>query len=158
MGLDIRVGVDNEEQVFTGEYVNSELSSEHALSRSFCYLICEADAVGDDEDLLLEQLEKVSGVDLGIFAAMEVSPTPIHEVLTTLGSLIESLTKVGDLPATFAERDESPIDIASYFGDFSINKGDGYIGNNFGHDLRNLKRFLEYARSRGSQMVEFQYG
>jgi hypothetical protein len=45
-----------------------------------------------------------------------------------------------------------------YFSDFKIDKGDSYMGNNFGQDLRNFKRFLEFAKENGRTTVWFQYG
>ena len=45
-----------------------------------------------------------------------------------------------------------------YFSDFLLDKGDGYINNNFGQDLRNFRRFLEHAKRHGSTTVFFQYG
>jgi hypothetical protein len=45
-----------------------------------------------------------------------------------------------------------------YFSEFQIDKGDGYIGNNFGRDLRNFKKFLEYAKEKGTTTVWFDYG
>lgn len=45
-----------------------------------------------------------------------------------------------------------------YFTDFNIDKGDGYMHNNFGQDLRNFKRFLEFAKENGRTTVWFFYG
>jgi len=41
---------------------------------------------------------------------------------------------------------------------YFIDKGDGYLNNNFGQDLRNFKRFVEFAKKRGATTVYFRYG
>ena len=45
-----------------------------------------------------------------------------------------------------------------YFSDFNKDKGEGYIGNNFGQDMRNFKRFIDYAIDRNSETIWFEYG
>lgn len=45
-----------------------------------------------------------------------------------------------------------------YFCDFNQDKGDGYIGNNLGRDLRNLRAMLAYAQLMGIEGVHFEFG
>ncbi|MGH1335865.1 MAG: hypothetical protein ACRBFS_07025 [Aureispira sp.] len=37
---------------------------------------------------------------------------------------------------------------ATYFADFTKDVGKGYIGNNFGQDLRNFQRYLHYVQKK----------
>ena len=79
-------------------------------------------------------------------------------VTDTLNLLIEKLSLVANLPGLLAPTDFDSLDNGEYFGNFNSNPGDGYIGNNFGQDLRNFKRFLQYAQSKGATTVFFVYG
>jgi hypothetical protein len=82
----------------------------------------------------------------------------IDKVLKTINSLIEKLSLIENLPDLLNDHGHDTLDNKNYFADFKVDKGQGYIGNNFGQDLRNFKRFLEYAKSKGSIMVYFNYG
>ena len=82
----------------------------------------------------------------------------IDKVLYTINDLIEKLNTIENLPALLLPTEFDSLGNQEYFADFKIDKGDGYIGNNFGHDLRNFRQFLEYARSRGTKTVWFTYG
>lgn len=64
MGLDISIGVDNENEIFTLEYHSSEpdLSNGHSLSRTFCNLMCR-DAVVEHETEF-DQISRITGVDI----------------------------------------------------------------------------------------------
>jgi len=64
MGLDITIGIDNDDEVFTFEYITGEnsISDDHHLSRTFCNLICR-DAVIDHETEL-NQISRITGVDI----------------------------------------------------------------------------------------------
>jgi hypothetical protein len=57
-----------------------------------------------------------------------------------------------------APTDYDVLDNNNYFSNFNTDKGDGYIGNNFGRDLRNFKQYLEFAREKGATTVFFAYG
>ena len=81
----------------------------------------------------------------------------IDLILQILSALIERLSSVDNLPDLLLETDIDTLNNAAYFSDFTIDKGEGYTGNNFGQDLRNFKRFLEYAKSTGSTTVWFTY-
>ncbi|KGO85008.1 hypothetical protein Q765_18515 [Flavobacterium rivuli WB 3.3-2 = DSM 21788] len=81
----------------------------------------------------------------------------IDLILQILSVLIERLSTIDNLPDLLLETDVDTLNNATYFADFNIDKGEGYIGNNFGQDLRNFKRFLEYAKLHGSNTVWFEY-
>lgn len=82
----------------------------------------------------------------------------INRVEETINSLIDKLSAIDNLPALLNNHGHDTLDYNYYFTDFNIDKGDGYLGNNFGQDLRNFKRFLEYAKGKKAKTVYFQYG
>lgn len=82
----------------------------------------------------------------------------IDKVNSTISQLIEKLSKINNLDEILDDSGQSNIDYGYYFTDFNVDKGEGYIGNNFGQDLRNFKRFLEYAKDKGATTVYFRYG
>ena len=82
----------------------------------------------------------------------------IGTITDTINQLIEKLTPINNLPTLLASPDFDTLNNQEYFAAFTTNKGDGYIGNNFGQDLRNFKSFLNYARSKGATTVYFRYG
>lgn len=82
----------------------------------------------------------------------------IDKVLITIKDLIQKLNAIDDLPSLLLPTDFDSLNNKEYFSDFKIDKGEGYIGNNFGHDLRNFERFLEYSKKRGTTTVWFNYG
>lgn len=82
----------------------------------------------------------------------------IDKVYQTVTQLLDRISKIDNLEKKVHAHGHDTIGIDYYFSDFDTDKGDGYIGNNFGQDLRNFKRFLEYAKSKGSTTVYFNYG
>jgi hypothetical protein len=82
----------------------------------------------------------------------------IDLVLSTINTLIAKLAALPDLSTLLNYNERKAALYEYYFTDFNIDKGDGYIGNNFGQDLRNFKRFLDFAKSRGTTTVYFSYG
>ncbi|WP_207534883.1 hypothetical protein [Desertivirga arenae] len=82
----------------------------------------------------------------------------IDKVLGTIEALISRLGAVDNLKDILLKEAMDPETVSYYFSDFNQDKGKGYIDNNFGHDLRNFKRFLNYAKERGAKTVWFWYG
>jgi hypothetical protein len=82
----------------------------------------------------------------------------IDRVLTIVNDLIEKLSSVDQLQSKISASDFDSLDNDQYFSDFPIDKGDGYIGNNLGQDLRNFQRFLNFAKEKGATTVYFVYG
>jgi hypothetical protein len=72
-------------------------------------------------------------------------------VPNTVRALLDSLARIEDLPSRLYPHRNDRLNPSVYFSDFHLDKGDGYIGNNFGQDLRNLREFLLYAKARGDQ-------
>jgi len=90
--------------------------------------------------------------------AKEKAKGNIDKVINAIDQLIEKLSSINNLPDCLDNYGYDTLDSKNYFSDFNLNKGDGYIGNNFGQDLRNFKSFLDYAKSKGSATVYFVYG
>ncbi len=191
MGLDINIGVNNDNIVFSEDYYNEENGNyeKHSLSREFCNFMCRQHVVEHEPEL--NQIGKITGVDISSLYEMETYPGEdemefllenaeseqekqkiiteaeknkeklsgnIDRVLFTLNTLIEKLNHIENLPKLLIETDFDTLNNAEYFSDFTIDKGQGYIDNNFGQDLRNFKRFLEYAKEMGAETVWFIYG
>ncbi len=79
-------------------------------------------------------------------------------VLATVQQLLERLAHVDNLPSLLNAHGNDILGYEYYFADFLVDKGKGYIGNNFGQDLRNLERFLQFAQSHGATTAWFSYG
>ncbi|MBO9672655.1 MAG: hypothetical protein J7577_04380 [Sphingobacteriaceae bacterium] len=82
----------------------------------------------------------------------------IDLVLETIKTMIEKLSKFCNLSEKLNSHGNDTLDYEYYFTDFDLDKGEGYIGNNFGQDLRNFRKFLEYAKANGANTVWFNYG
>ncbi len=82
----------------------------------------------------------------------------IDIVKQTIDNLIAKLNSIPNLPSLLIPTDFDTLNNQSYFSDFQLDKGKGYIDNNFGQDIRNFSRFLEYAKSKGTSTVWFNYG
>ena len=82
----------------------------------------------------------------------------IEKVLMTINSLIDKLSSMDNLHKLLNDHGHDTLNYEDYFTDFNIDKGQGYIGNNFGQDLRNFKRFLEFAKDKGATTAYFNFG
>lgn len=78
----------------------------------------------------------------------------VHDLIT---KLIDRLSKIENLEGKLDHGDHDTLNSDFYFSNFNSDPGDGYIGNNFGQDLRNFKRFVEYAKTKGTSSVFFHY-
>ncbi|WP_299673513.1 hypothetical protein [uncultured Tenacibaculum sp.] len=82
----------------------------------------------------------------------------INQVKILVKKLIDSLEKIDNLHERLIKTDFDSMNSEYYFSDFNKDKGEGYIRNNFGQDLRNFKRFIDYAIDRNSETIWFEYG
>lgn len=187
MGLDISIGVDNSEVIFDVNYHQNdeENFNKHSLSRTFCNFICRKEVIETEAEL--DQIGKIVGVDISGIYEME-SYTDIEEleeyideedledeiikaesnnaklegninkVLNTINELIAKLNEIENLPKLLLRTEFDTLNNDEYFSSFTVNKGKGYIDNNFGQDLRNFKNFLEYCLERETKTVWFIYG
>lgn len=162
MGISINVVTDNNKAVYSTEFYKNEEAyrSKMRLSRHFAELMARLNvSFGESE---LKQVEKIAAVDLTPLWQMatyrnedeDVPNGNINRVKDTVSHLIEKLNDVDDLQAKIEPYDND-IDFEYYFSNFSTNKISNSIDNNFGQDLRNFKRFLEYALSKGVTKVWF---
>jgi hypothetical protein len=192
MGLDIRINVNNPNEVFNNEYWKNR--NNFTLSRTFCNFISRKDVLYDyDFPPELDQIGNIIGVEISLLYEMENYPDEeweieslkmaesdiernslkvkyqnlkeklngnIDKIQLLVNTLIDKLSKIDNLLELLIDTDYDTFDLGreSYFSDFNIDKGDGYMGNNLGQDLRNFKRFLEYAKSKGTTTVYFNYG
>ncbi len=81
----------------------------------------------------------------------------IDVVLHTIERMHEQLSGISDLHKKLDDHGDDTLGYENYFTDFTIDKGNGSTHNNFGHDLRNFKRFLRFAKSKGATTVWFDY-
>lgn len=190
MGLDISIGTDIDDQLYSGDYYDpkhEDRNRHHSLSRTFCNLMCRQHVVVGEPEL--DQLGRIAQVDITPLYDMETYGSEeelqvylesaeseeerqdilrrtaesrqklkgnIDKVLGTINALIERLSPIEELHLN--HYGSYTLGDKNYFADFTINKGEGYIGNNFGQDLRNFKRFLEFTKERGATTVYFLYG
>jgi hypothetical protein len=82
----------------------------------------------------------------------------IDVIQMTVSSLIEKLSGINNLDKRLNDYGYDTLDYEQYFTDFNIDKSISYTRNNFGQDLRNFKNYLEFAKSKGSTTVWFNYG
>lgn len=191
--MDISIGVDNIDAVYTEDYYEPVFNyfNEHSLSRTFCNFICRSNAVQGEPEL--DQIGRITNIDIAPIHAMETYGSDNGEelafflevaeseeerqkilnearqakaalignidiVIATIDALILKLLTLPNLHNMLNDNGRDTLGYEYYFTDFNLDKGDGYIGNNFGQDLRNFKRFLEYAKTKGTTTVYFMYG
>jgi hypothetical protein len=125
--------------------------------------IYEMENYPDDEGLeffleMAESEEEKQNILKGAEEDKAKLQSNIDLVLLTVAKLIEKLSPIDNLPSLLLPTDFDTLQNEEYFSEFQIDKGDGYIGNNFGQDLRNFQRFLEFAKANGTTTVWFGYG
>ncbi len=183
MGLDISIQTDNPQEVLSPSYFEY-YANQHELSRNFCYLMCRKDVIHHITEL--DQIAKITKVAISPIYEMEIGSDdfdlfPVSEeeiqklrkayqemkskikgnldkVLTTLKQLIHQLNSIDNLPELLLPTPFDSLDNKVYFADFQAENRKSYVYNNFGQDLRNFKRFLEYAQSKEANTVWFEYG
>jgi hypothetical protein len=79
-------------------------------------------------------------------------------VRTTVETLLQQLAKVDDLADKLVPDDYEMVDNEVYFAYSGDTESADYEENTFDQDLRNLKRFLDYAAGKGSHTVFFVFG
>ena len=81
----------------------------------------------------------------------------IDTVLDVIKQLIDKLSRIDDLASLLLPTEYDVLNSKKYFSSFNIDTGNGYIDNNFGQDLRNFQRHLEFCMQYGIQTVWFAY-
>lgn len=188
MGLDIHIITNDFEELFIKYLEEVDYLNKHNLSRTFCDFINRGSSYGEPEleqigritgvdispiNNMLNQLEeddikhKLSFTknqaekDTVLKQIQEVKNSiegNIDLVLDTINALIFNLSQIEHINLKLNCGLKDTLNYDYYFTDFNIDNGEGYIGNNFGQDLRNFKKFLEFAKSNGRQTVWFSFG
>ena len=184
MGLDILLGANNQAELDAGDYNPND----HSLSRNFCNFMYRRSAIEEEPELdqigrltgidisplyemenyilpedlksMLEhaddEAERQEIIEQNNAAAAAMSGN-IDRVLTTVESLLTQLATIADLPSRLLPDEYDTLHSTAYFANFAATKMNAY-DNTFGQDLRNMKSFLLYAKSKGSETVFFVYG
>ncbi|WP_460219349.1 hypothetical protein [Psychroserpens sp. MEBiC05023] len=187
MGLDINLSVNNNSEVITSEYFeNSKLYSlSREFCNLMCRPGViehkpELDQIGEITNINISHLYKMTEypseeeeIDMIEFARNDEERERlksdfekrkqelngnINQVKILVENLVNSLKNLDNLYERLIKTDFDSMNSEYYFSDFNKDKGDGYIRNNFGQDLRNFKRFIDYAIERNSKTVWFEYG
>ena len=187
MGLDISLRVNNDSEIITREYFENRnlysLSREFCNLMCRPGVIehtPEFDQIGTITDIDISHLYKMTEypsddeeIDMIEFAENEEEKERlkadfekrkqdlngnINQVKILVEKLIDSLEKIDNLYERLIKTDFDSMNSEYYFSDFNKDKGEGYIGNNFGQDMRNFKRFIDYAIDRNSETIWFEYG
>tara|TARA_R110002012_G_scaffold313413_2_gene524996 strand:- start:5124 stop:5684 length:561 start_codon:yes stop_codon:yes gene_type:complete len=186
MGLDINLRVNNDSEIITPEYFeNSNLYSlSREFCNLMCRPGVvehkpEFDQIGEITNIDISHLYKMTEypseeeeIDVIEFAENEEEKERlksefekrkqdlngnINQVKILVENLINKLEKIDNLYERLIKTGFDSMNSEYYFSDFNKDKGKGYIGNNFGQDLRNFKRFIDYAIERNSKTVWFEY-
>ena len=162
MGLHIYLVTDNYKAVYSTEFYQNEKEyrSKMCLSRNFAELMARLNpSFGEAE---LKQVERVAGINLSSLWEMatynngegNIPNGNIGTVIKIVSKLVERLNAIENLQTKIEPYDNN-IGFDYYFSDFSNDKSNDLTDNNFGQDLRNLKRLLDYALSKGASKVWF---
>jgi hypothetical protein len=187
MGLDIHIGINNSKEIYTTDYDNlkNKHSLSREFCNFMCRKDVvqhepELNQIGritgidisslyemesyPDEDYILDRIqyeadteEKKEKIRQEAEKVRNKLEGNIDKVLRVVNGIINNLNDIDHLDTLLIDTNFDTLNSAYYFSDFKIDKGEGYIGNNFGQDLRNFKRFLEYAKDRGTKTVWFRY-
>ncbi|NRB61016.1 MAG: hypothetical protein HRU50_13885 [Winogradskyella sp.] len=187
MGLDISLRVNNDSEVITPEYFENDklYSLSREFCNLMCRPgvvehTPEFDQIGVITNIDISHLYKMTEypseeeeIDMIEFAENEEEKERlkadfkkrkqdlngnINQVKILVEKLINSLEKIDNLYERLIKTDFDSMNSEYYFSDFNKDKGEGYIRNNFGQDLRNFKRFIDYAIDRNSETIWFEYG
>ncbi len=187
MGLDISLRVNNDSEVITSEYFeNSNLYSlsrefcnlmcrprvvEHTpefdqigeitnIDISHLYKMTEYPSEDEEMNMIdfAENEEEKERLKANFEKRKQALNGNINQVKILVKKLIDSLEKIDNLHERLIKTDFDSMNSEYYFSDFNKDKGEGYIRNNFGQDLRNFKRFIDYAIDRNSETIWFEYG
>lgn len=82
----------------------------------------------------------------------------IDRVLKTVEALINQLSHTDDLEKKLTTHGYDTLGNDVYFSNFNDEQSENDFTDHFGEDMRNFKRFLEYAKSKGTTTIYFNYG
>lgn len=81
----------------------------------------------------------------------------IGTIHTIVSELIDKLSQIDNLNGKLDHGDWDSLQSEVYFADFNAENKGSHTNNNFGQDLRNFKRFVEFAQANGSKEIYFIY-
>lgn len=165
----------------------SDYFNQHSLSRTFCNLMSRKNVIEEETELDqisrltntnisvlydMEQYWDEEYIDYRLSVAENEKQTVFEQiaagkekldgnidmVLKTIETLIKKLSPFFNLSEKLNSHGRDTLGYDYYFTDFNLDKSEGYIGNNFGQDLRNFQKFLEYTKAHGASTVWFNYG
>jgi hypothetical protein len=185
MGLDILVGANNQAALDAGAFNSGdhrlsrnfcELMCRHQDFEGASELNQIGQLVGVDISPLSEMTHYQLPEDVASWLEYEKDPADrmrileqaeaaaaaiagnLNRVTVTVQALLTHLALIEDLPGRLLPVAGEPFREAErYFASFAAPRIDRF-DNTFGQDLRNLKAFLDYAKSKGSQTVYFVFG
>lgn len=103
-------------------------------------------------------LEEIEQTKLKAAQEQEQIANNLPVILELITDLLHVLPTMEPLEAQLTPTTWDTLNRSTYFADFTKDVGKGYIGNNFGQDLRNFQRYLLYAQKHGATKVWFSYG
>ncbi|WP_153395246.1 hypothetical protein [Chryseobacterium vaccae] len=183
MGLDIFYNVDNDDEIFTFEYItDDELKRHHELTRTFANLMSRKNVIPENEKTELDQISQITGIDLSSISHLDEIPDlgELEEILEydpeyyeeqkveyeiqrskIENNLDEVSSKITELVEKLKEK-EDLYRLLSFTSFDSLNssvyfKKENNGGDNFYTDLNNFKNFVDYARSKGTKTIWFRY-
>ncbi|RYZ71089.1 MAG: hypothetical protein EOP09_05145 [Proteobacteria bacterium] len=117
-----------------------------------------ANYINEELDYMLDGTESPEERQRVQFSNAQPKGNPsgnIDRILRVLNELIGKVPGISNLEERLDVQDENTRHFHSYFANFNTDTGDGYIGNNFGQDLRNFRKAVEYAKTKGASTVYF---
>lgn len=167
---------------------NNNFLNKYCLSRTFCNLMLRGDSYGEpeldqigkisgvdisplydmeknwEEDDIIQKLSNAKNETEREKTLKQIQSDKdsingnIDLVLETINLLINNLSQIDNLNKRLEYGIKDTLGYDNYFTDFNKHNSESYAENNFGQDLRNFKRFLEFAKQNGRKTVWFHYG
>lgn len=82
----------------------------------------------------------------------------LDSILGLVDQLITALSARADWLKLLDHQGYDTLNSEHYFAQFTHDPGDGYLGNNFGQDLRKLRHFLRSVKQQDHTTVFFEFG
>ena len=183
MGLDIFYNVDNNDEIFTFEYItDDELKKHHELSRTFANLMSRKNVISENEKTELDQISQITGIDLSSIINLDEIPDldELEEILEYDPEYYEeqkaeyeiqrrkienNLDEVSSKIIALIEKLKEKEDLYGLLSSTSFDslnnsvyfKKENNGRDNFYTDLNNFKNFMDYAGSKGIKTIWFRY-
>ncbi len=125
--------------------------------------IYEMEGYPDEEELEFElEFAETENQKAEILRNIEIEKEKLkgnlNRVLETVNLLIQNLERQENIYPQLIQTNFDSLNSEYYFSNLKFDTKDRLTPNNLGQDLRNFRRFLEFAKERGSDTVWFNYG